>query len=211
VTTAAAETVADKFHGAYYRSNVWQDTNWMGVPIFKAPSDMVAYAEIIHETKPDLIIETGTCYGGSALFFANMMDIVGRGKVITIDIHQHEQRPKHPRITYAQGSSSDPDAVAWLTVEADGRRTMVVLDSDHRKRHVLAELEAYAPLVSQGHYLVVEDTNVNGHPVDWKQGPGPMEALEEWLPDHPEFKRDARPERFMLTFNPSGWLCRREE
>lgn len=207
---SAVASVTDKFHGAYYRSGVWEDTTWMGVPIYKAPSDMIAYAEIIHEMKPDLLIETGTCYGGSAFFFAQIMDLVGRGKVMTIDTVAHENRPKHPRITYAHGSSTDPDAVAWLTGEACDRRTMVVLDSDHRKRHVLEELEAYAPLVSQGHYLVVEDTNMNGRPVEWKQGPGPGEALDEWLPDHPEFEQDKRPERFMLTFQPGGWLRKNE-
>lgn len=204
-------TAVESFNRHYYRSGVWEDTRWMGVPIAKAPTDMIAYAEILHETRPDLLIETGTWFGGSALYFAHLMDILSKGRVISIDIQKHDARPKHPRITYAVGSSTDPDAIAWLAGEAADRRTMVILDSDHRKRHVAAELAAYAPLVSQGHYLVVEDTNVNGHPVEWKQGPGPMEALDDWLPDHPEFERDSRPERFMLTFNPSGWLCRREE
>jgi cephalosporin hydroxylase len=204
--TATAAT--DSFHRAYYASGVWEDTTWMGVPIAKAPTDMIAYAEIIHATKPDLLIETGTWFGGSALYFAHLFDLIGLGRVLSIDVQKHDERPKHPRITYAVGSSTDPEAVSWLAGEAKGRRTMVVLDSDHRRRHVLAELDAYAPLVSVGHYLIVEDTNMNGHPVNWKQGPGPGEALDEWLPEHPEFERDVRPERFMLTFQPGGWLRR---
>jgi cephalosporin hydroxylase len=208
---SAAEALVDGFHRAYYSSGVWEDTTWMGVPIAKAPTDMIAYAEILHDTKPDLLIETGTWCGGSALFFAQLFDLLGRGRVLTIDTAKHDERPKHPRITYAVGSSTDPDAVSWLAGEARERRTMVILDSDHRKRHVLAELEAYAPLVSVGHYLVVEDTNMSGHPVHWKQGPGPMEAIEGWLPDHPEFECDERPERFLLTFQPHGWLRRTKE
>jgi cephalosporin hydroxylase len=204
-----AQTV-EAFHREFYASGVWEDTTWMGVPIAKAPSDMIAYAEIIHETRPDIIIETGTWQGGSALFFAHLFDLIGRGRVFTIDVQPSEARPKHPRITYATGSSIDPDAVAWLTGEAASRRTMVVLDADHRKSHVATELEAYAPLVSVGHYLVVEDTNMNGRPVAWKQGPGPGEALDEWLPDHPEFERDERPERYLLTFQPGGWLRKKE-
>lgn len=203
--TATAVTL-DAFHRAYYSSGVWEDTRWMGVPIAKAPTDMIAYAEILHETKPDLLIETGTWFGGSALYYAQLFDLLGRGRVISIDVQKHDSRPTHKRITYAVGSSTDPEAVSWLAGEAADNRTMVVLDSDHRRRHVLAELEAYAPLVSVGHYLVVEDTNMNGRPISWKQGPGPGEALDEWLPQHPEFERDERPERFMLTFQPGGWL-----
>lgn len=200
-------TTIEAFHRQFYASGVWEDTTWMGVPIAKAPSDMIAYAEILHATGPDLLIETGSWYGGSALYFAHLFDLIGHGRVVSIDVAKAD-RPRHPRVTYATGSSTDPDAVTWIHSEAKDRRTMVVLDSDHHKRHVLAELEAYAPLVSVGHYLVVEDTNMNGRPVNWKQGAGPGEAVDAWLPDHPEFVCDERPERFMLTFQPGGWLRR---
>jgi cephalosporin hydroxylase len=108
-----------------------------------------------------------------------------------------------------QGSSVDPDVVARVRAEVgEAAPVMVLLDSDHRRDHVLAELEAYAPLVSRGSYLVVEDTNLNGHPVEPDHGPGPMEAAEAFLARHAEFAHDTSLDKFLLTFNPRGFLRR---
>ena len=208
------EHVTEKFHKLYYdvgdlHAGTWRDVHWFGVPIRKLPLDLWIFQEIIYESRPDLIIESGTFRGGSALYFASLLDILGNGTIVTIDIEACDERRAHPRIIYLTGSSLDPavvDHVHHLASTADS--TMVVLDSEHSADHVLVELDCYASLVSPGQYLVVEDTNVNGNPVAGDFGPGPREALEKWLPDHPEFAVDYSREKLLFTFNPGGWLRR---
>lgn len=201
------------FHRAFYESpHTHTFTNWCGVPILKNPLDLWIYQELLWDLRPTLIIETGTAYGGSALYLANMLDRRGgQSRIVSIDIEPHEALPSHPRIAYLHGSSTDPLIVAQVTAIAKGHeRVMVILDSDHSQAHVSAELECYAGLVSIGQFLVVEDTNINGNPVtrEWMGGPGPMPAVEAWLPAHPEFEPDKLAERFMMTFYPNGWLRR---
>ncbi len=206
--------IADQFHRAFYASKFTHNlTHWEGVPILKNPLDVWIYQEILHDLKPTLIVETGTAYGGSALFFARMLDRHGMGRVISIDIEPADTLPMHhPRILFLQGNSSTaPETLMTVSAIAKGHeRVMVVLDSDHSKAHVLAELEAYAGFVTPGQFLVVEDTNINGRPVeqDWMGGPGPGDALDVWLPNHPEFVADQMAERFLMTFYPGGWLRR---
>jgi len=182
----------------------------MGLPVMKYPGDAWTYQEIIFDTKPDLIIETGTHQGGSALFLAHMCDLLGKGRVVTVDIEARPGRPVHPRITYVTGSSVAPDIRERVAVAAAGANTvMVILDSDHSASHVYDELIAYSSFVTPGAYLICEDTNVNGHPVYKKHGPGPMEALERFLPQHPEFEIDASRESAAMTAHPGGFLRRR--
>lgn len=193
----------------FWHSFAWAATKWMGVPAMKYPADAWTYQEIIFETRPDLIIETGTHRGGSALFLANMFDLVGSGQVMTIDVEQRPDRPAHSRITYVIGSSIAPDIVRRAaTAAAQARRVMVILDSDHSADHVYQELLAYSPLVTPGCYLICEDTNVNGHPVYKKHGPGPMEALRRFLRERPEFVVDRSRESAGITGNPQGFLRR---
>jgi cephalosporin hydroxylase len=204
----------NEFHRLYYglgrRGSTWRDTWWFGVPIMKSPLDLWIYQEILNETRPDVIIETGTARGGSALFLAMMCDFIGRGEVISIDIRATPGRPSHDRIRYFHGSSIDPDIIAQVVESVrNHRRVMVLLDSEHSREHVLRELESYSPLVTEGCYLIVEDTNVNGHPVWPHYGPGPMEAVDEFLLQHPDFARDEGREKFLMTFNPGGYLRRR--
>lgn len=212
---ASAQETVDSFHELYYGATdrTWQDTHWMGLRAFKCPMDMWSYQEILWDTRPDLIVECGTAWGGSALFFASMLDAFGGGgEIVTVDIASDDQMPgraAHPRITYLTGSSTDPgivDPVRRRAASAD--RVMVVLDSDHSYAHVAAEIAAYSPLVTPGCYLVVEDTNVNGNPVLPEWGPGPMEAVDEFLDDTESFVRDLAREKFMMTFNPGGYLRR---
>jgi cephalosporin hydroxylase len=159
--------------------------------------------------RPDLIIETGTAFGGSALYLAQVCDGVGLGRVITVDVVASVDRPSHPRITYLTGSSIDAAILAQLTDAARrAERVMVILDSDHRRDHVLSELQLLGPLVTEGSYLIVEDTNVNGHPADSAHGPGPMEALDEFLAIPTDFVVDPEREKFLLSFNPRGFLRR---
>jgi cephalosporin hydroxylase len=202
--------VAEKFHERYYDSQVWKDTYWLGVPTQKCPLDLWVYQELLFELRPDLIIETGTADGGSALYLASICDLLGRGRVITIDVLADE-RPTHPRVQYLVGSSTDPVIVDVVRGEAAGSGTVfVVLDSDHTEAHVLDELRAYAPLVTNGSYVVVEDTNINGHPVLPEFGPGPAEAVDRFLTEAECFGRDPRREKFGMTFNPGGYLRRVE-
>jgi cephalosporin hydroxylase len=207
--------VVNEFNRLYYATaeRTWQTTKWMGADVWKPPSDLWVMQEILFETKPDLLIETGIHLGGSTLFFGDLFERMDHGRVIAIDIILTEADTRvfeHPRIEVIEGSSVDPAVIAKLSESAEGKRVMVDLDSDHSAAHVQRELELLAPLVSEDCYLVVEDTNLNGHPItSWPYGDGPMEALERWHPHHPEFVRDQYRERLMLTFNPKGFLKRR--
>ena len=202
--------VVERFHKHYYESHrsggTWKDTFWLGVPVWKCPLDLWVYQEIIFGQKPDLIVETGTAFGGSALYMAGLCDIMGNGRVITIDIEHKEGRPSHERITYLNGSSTDRSITTEVERAAGGAKVLVILDSDHSKAHVLEELRFYNRLVQNGGYIIVEDTNVNGHPVKPRFGPGPMEAVDEFLRANKDFVVDASKEKFFMTFNPRGYL-----
>ena len=119
-----------------------------------------------------------------------------------------KNRPIHPRIRYVAGSTLDDDVVARVRTAAAGKRTMVILDSDHAATQVAAELKIYPEFVSPGCYLIVDDTNLGGHPVLPEHGPGPTEALDAWLPTRRTFEIDRSRERFMLSLNPRGFLKR---
>lgn len=205
------KNVIDQFHKLYYDSHIfgktWGNTFWMGIPILKCPFDLWIYQEIIFKLKPDIIIECGTAYGGSALFLASMCDLVNTGKVITIDIKEKEVRPKHKRIKYLLGSSTSEEIVKQVKKFINDKdKVMVILDSDHHKEHVLNELRIYSEFVTKGSYIIVEDTNLNDHPVYPDFGPGPMEAVGEFLKENKEFIVDRSKEKLYLTFNPKGYL-----
>jgi cephalosporin hydroxylase len=205
-----ARVITNQFHRLYYYSRgTWKNTSWLGTPLRKCPLDLWIYQEIIHEVKPDVIIECGTFQGGSALFFANICDLVGNGRVLTIDIREYEKRPKHERVTFLVGSSTSEEIVKKVRnlVEQD-ERVMVVLDSDHSMHHVLNEMRIYGEFVTPGSYLIVEDTNINGHPVRPQYDPGPMGAVRIFLKENEAFAVDAVQEKFYLTFNPNGYLKR---
>lgn len=214
VNKADERTAIDEFHKLYFEARAfnqtWRNTYWMGHPILKCPLDLWLYQELFFRLRPAVIVETGTAFGASAHFMATMMDLIGHGQVVTIDVEERPGRPSHARVTYLTGSSIAPDMVARVRERVgNAGPIMVVLDSDHRREHVLAELNAYAPLVTPGSYLIVEDTNLNGHPVDPEHGPGPMEALEAFLQGGAPFEHDAEMDKFLLTFNPRGFLKRR--
>jgi cephalosporin hydroxylase len=199
------------FHRLYYSSGsqTWSNTYWLGAKTQKCPLDLWIYQEILHELRPAAIVETGTANGGSALYLASVCDLLGHGEVMTIDIEQRD-RPSHARVTYVSGSSTAPEVTARVEEFIGGRSpVLVILDSDHARDHVLRELHLYAPLVTPGSYVVVEDTNVNGHPVDPDHGPGPMEAVREFLRESDAFVVDRARQKFLLTFNPDGFLRRR--
>lgn len=210
--TDQQRAIAGRFHRVYYNSgpSTWESTRWFGHRTLKNPMDLWTYQELIYQLSPDLIVETGTFEGGSAYYFAMLMDLIGHGEIVTIDIEPRPGRPVHPRITYLTGSSTDPSMLETVAARTQDRRTvLVILDSDHSEAHVRAELEAYWRFVTPGSYLVVEDTNVNGHPVFAQHGPGPMEAVEAFLATTDVFEVDQTMERHLITFNPNGWLRRR--
>ena len=202
----------DEFTRVYYDGHLLgdtrADTHWLGVRTDKCPLDLWIYQELIARLRPDVIVETGTLDGGSALYLASICDLVGHGEVVTIDLEAPPAPPEHPRITYVRGSSVDEAVVAEVRARTAGKSALVVLDSDHRRDHVLAELHAYADVVPVGGYLIVEDTILNGHPINPEFGPGPMEAVEAFLAEDRRFEVDRRCEKLYMTFNRRGYLRR---
>jgi cephalosporin hydroxylase len=205
---AGSDDVQERFHLLSYHGGSLQQTYWLGTPILKSPLDCWIYQELICEQQPDLIIETGTDRGGSALFFASICDLVGHGRVISVDIRS-AAAIRHPRVKFVIGDSTSDRILGQIRHEAArAKRTMVVLDSDHSAGHVMRELRAYREFVTPGSYLVVEDTNVNGHPVLPEHGPGPFEAVHEFIAEDRHFEIDRSREKFLLTYFPDGFLKR---
>jgi cephalosporin hydroxylase len=199
------------FHRFYYldMDRTWEDTRWLGRRIQKFPGDVWVYQEILCELRPDWIIETGTNWGGSAYYLASICELLGHGQVITIDIDAKPDPPQHERISYLAGSSTGSDVLGQVKAMTQAASTrMVILDSDHSYEHVSDELAAYSELVTPGSYLIVEDTNIAGHPVLRGLERGPYEAVEDFLAHRPDFQRDSSREKFKMTFNPGGYLRR---
>ena len=196
---------------------------WMGRPIIQFPQDMMAMQEIVWAVQPDLIIETGIAHGGSILYYASLLELVGHGEVvgIDIDIREHnlraiQEHPMSKRLRMIQGSSIDPDVVASVQALARDKRTLVVLDSNHTHEHVLAELRAYAPLVCPGGYCIVMDTLVQDMPArffagdrPWGVGNNPKTAVAEYLRQDDRFVVDSDLEaKLLITVAPGGYLRR---
>lgn len=203
--------------------------SWLGRPIIQYPQDIVAMQELVWVVQPDLIIETGIAHGGSLIFFASLLELNAScggpqdGHVLGIDIdiraHNRKAIEAHPlsrRITMIEGSSIAADVVAQVKLFArDKQRILVSLDSNHTHDHVLAELEAYAPLASVGSYCVVFDTVVEDTadqvPSDrpWGKGNNPKTAVWEYLKTHTEFEIDKRVDhKLLITVAPDGYLRR---
>lgn len=208
------ETVTT-FHQLTYASEIWNGVRWRGAAVGKLPTDLWIYQELIYEIQPDLIVETGSAMGGSAAFFASLLDLNQRGHIVSIDTMAAE-RPRHPRVSYWQGSSTDPAIVDRLRPLASrAKSVMVTLDSAHSTEHVGRELALYSPLVTVGSYIVVEDGNVDGNPVlpgyvdlyDGQPG-GPQTAIHAFLAGTDKFEIDVGRHKFLLTLNPNGYLRR---
>ncbi|PGW55260.1 CmcI family methyltransferase [Bacillus thuringiensis] len=199
----------EKTHIHYYKSKTWAygNTKWLGYPILKYPCDLFLYQEIIYEIQPDIIIECGTFNGGSSLFLCSMLDLINKGTVLSIDIDPKPNLPTHKRLSYLKTSSTSELALQTVQNTISSNDTvLVILDSNHRKDHVLQELQLYHSFVTPGSYLIVEDTNINGHPVYPEFGPGPMEAVEEFLKNNNDYIVDETKHKFLISFNPKGYL-----
>ena len=199
---------------------------WMGRPIIQFPQDLITLQEAIMRVKPDLIIETGIAHGGSAVFYASMLELLGdsngiKREVVAVDIdlraHNRKALEEHPmwkRITVLDGSSTDESIVAIVS-EIASRHSVIlaVLDSNHTHDHVYRELSLYAPLVTPGSYIVVLDTCVElwGDDRDrpWGKGNNPYSAVQQWLKENDDFSVDRMPDKqSIITSCPEGWLLR---
>jgi cephalosporin hydroxylase len=204
--------------------------DWLGLPIIQYPQDVVAMQELVWSIKPDLIIETGIARGGSAIFYASLLELNAicggpadaRLVAVDIDIREHnrraiEQHPLSRRITMIQGSSIADDIVAQVRAHADGKaRVLVCLDSNHTHDHVLGELRAYAPLVTPGSYCVVFDTLIEDLPEQsigerhWGKGDNPLTAVRAFLAENEHFEIDAlRHGKLQVTVAREGYLRRK--
>jgi cephalosporin hydroxylase len=204
------------YHFWYYHNAVWRKTSWMGVNTLKSPSDMWNYQEILFSLKPSVLIEFGTCHGGSALFFASVLRQIGKPfKLVSVDVDHSltSEATKHdPDIELLTTSSTDErvkSRLLQLRRQYPGP-AFAILDSDHSKDHVLAEMISLRDVLTSGDYLIVEDSNVNGHPVLRSHGPGPYEASEEYFSRFPnDYRRDSqREKKFGFTFSTNGFLVR---
>jgi len=175
----------------------------------RAPTDLVAYQELVARVRPDWIVDIREADGdGGGMFFASLCELVGSGRVLSVQTDSGGERPQHPRLTYVTGSPTQ-DATRREVFETvgEGANALVII-APARARDVVTEFRAYAPLVGVGSYAILEGTILNGHPVLPGYGPGPTEAIQMILKNRNDFVPDHRPERFGLTFNPRGFLRR---
>jgi len=211
----ADRQVIDRYTTLFYDTEgTWTNRTWLGVRALQNPNDAWVHQELIVEQRPDYVIEAGTAAGGGALLWAMVLrEVNPNGRVITIDIDDLCAAARdHPlwkqRIDFMLGSSTDAKIVESIAQRVRGKHVLVVLDSDHRKEHVLNELKLYSPMVNVGGYLIVQDTEVNGHPVHPAFGPGPMEAVDEFLAGNDRFVADRSREALLHTMHPKGYLKR---
>lgn len=199
---------------------------WMGRPIIQYPQDIIAMQEIIWEIKPDLIIETGIAHGGSLIYYASLLELIGKGTVLGVDIdirkHNREEIEKHPmfkRISMIEGSAISTDIIEQVKKFTENKKSILVcLDSNHTHDHVLEELKLYSPFVTPGSYIVVFDTIVeyipeNHLPCDirpWGVGNNPLTAVREFLKENKDFYIDESiNNKLLITVAPDGYLKRK--
>ncbi len=195
---------------------------WLGLPFIQMPQDMIVTQEIIWATKPDVIIETGIAWGGSVVFYASLLQLLGKGEVVAVDLnlydHVRDQIMSYPfsnRIHVYKGSSTDASIAAKMKAHVKpGQKVMVLLDSNHSHQHVLDELRIYAPLVTKGQYLVVSDTicedipKQEHRPRPWGPGDNPKTALRAYMKETDRFEIDRYTnDKLLLTYSPDGY-CR---
>lgn len=210
----------------YDYSYLW---SWMGVPIIQMPADIMATQEVIWSTKPDIIIETGVARGGSVLFMASILELMGNGQVIGVDIdiraHNRDSVESHrmsKRVTMIEGGSTSAETLAQVRAQIpQGSRVMVVLDSDHSRDHVLEECRAYGPLVTAGCYIVVADTMIGHVPEEkspqnrsksWFSGNEPLAALNDYMSETDIFEVDpVLNGKLVLSSSPGGYIRRKLE
>lgn len=222
VDDATLRELARQWTRAAWQRDLWQGNTWLGFPILQWPTDMLVIQEIVFQQRPRVIVETGTHRGGSTIYYASLLRLAGGGRTVTVDIEIPDAvreaiggSPFADSITLVQGDSKAPEVVAKVHQEAAGEENvLVVLDSDHSRAHVLAELRAYCDLVPVGGYLVAMDTichdlwDLPKGVSAWKDD-NALRAVEDFLREHPEFEADRSREKLLVSFSPGGFLRRR--
>lgn len=221
--SALLRLAAKKFLHTLLKNKYDYNWSWLGRPIIQIPSDVQALQEIIWETKPDLIIETGIAHGGSLIFSASMLELLGNGEVVGIDVdirkHNRKEIENHSmmkRITMIEGSSTDPGVLAVVAkIVKKHKRVMVCLDSLHSHDHVLKELELYSPFVTKGNYIVAMDTEIELWPKGfyknrpWDKGNNPATAARSFLKNHKNFTVDKDIDaKLLISSSPGGYIKR---
>jgi len=220
-SNAALQKAAQDFNLESNKAQYSYNFSWMGRPIIQYPQDMVAMQEIIWDIKPDLIIETGIAHGGSLIYYASLLELIGKGEVLGVDIdirdHNRKEIEKHPmfaRIKMIQGSSVSAETVAEVNKYISGKeKVLVCLDSNHTHEHVLNEIRMYSPFVTVGSYLIVFDTIVETMPDNylpgrpWTKGNNPMSAVREFLKSDDKFIVDTTIDnKLLISVAPGGYL-----
>jgi cephalosporin hydroxylase len=195
-------------HQAYRYGDREMQQTWLGHDILKSPMDCWIYQELIARIKPDVLIELGVMFGGASHFYASIMDLVGHGTVLGIDISLAKVKAlDNERIQYIEGSSTSDETLAKVRELVQGKTVLVIADSDHEKNHVLNEMRAYAPFVTKGSYFVAEDSLndvMHWHPVP---NEGPQAAVHAFLKENDDFVVDLRyAEKYIMTLSPYGFL-----
>ena len=195
------------------------EPTWLGRPVIQFPTDIVAVQELLWKIQPDLVIETGVAHGGSLILSASILELIGKGRVVGVDIeiraHNRAAIEAHPlkhRIELIEGSSTADETLAAVRATVrDAKRVLVFLDSNHSESHVLRELELYGAMVTPGSYLVAHDGAQawvwdipRGKP-EW-QDDHPLTAIHRFVASHPEFTIDPFWTRYGITSSPEGWL-----
>lgn len=218
----AFRVLSDLWIKSGWASRYSYNFSWMGRPVIQLPEDLFMVQEVIYRVRPDVIVETGVAHGGSAVFYASLLELLGRGRVISIDIeirpHNRRALDQHPlrhRISLLEGNSVALETVQEVRrMVGAGEKVMAILDSNHSKAHVLQELELYSALIAPGSYIVVADGNME----DLQDVPGgsqkwltdnPRVAIHEFLGTHPEFEIDPEPTRLGVTYWPEAYLRRK--
>ncbi len=197
----------------HQREIVFRQVSWMGIPTLKNVMDLWIYQELIWEIKPDIIIEFGSFQGGSTLYLAQLLDHLGKGRVLSVDIDHSRFKAEHHRINILTGSTLEQEIITRVWEQAAAGKVMIIHDADHSHDTVLADLRNYAGLVSRNSYFIVEDGIVDLFPPktilgDALGGPGPLPAVREFLRENENFVIDRNCERYLLTYNPCGYLKR---
>lgn len=216
------ELLADLWTRSGWQNKLSYEVTWMGIPIIQLPEDILIVQELIWKIRPNVIIEAGVAHGGALILYASLLELMGRGRVVGIDVEIRkynrlaiESHPMSKRITLIERSSIDDSTVAEVQSLVRPEDTvLVMLDSNHTRAHVRDELQLYAPLVSPGSYLIVFDsvmTMVHDAPNGQESwiSDNPLAAVEEFLSDHPEFEQDREYERLLVTYCRGGFLRRR--
>ena len=206
---------------AAWQHRISYEPTWLGIPIIQLPEDILMMQELIYKVRPDVIVETGIAHGGSALFYASILELLRRGRVISIDVDIRkynrlaiQSHPLSSRLALIEGSSTSGDVLRQVrAVLRPDDVVMVVLDSDHRFEHVRREMELYAPFVTPGSYLVVFDgimeqlADAPSGTSAWRHD-NPLAATRDFLATHAEFEADPYYNRLGVTYCPGGFLKR---